>query len=109
MSNYIARRLLWFVPTVFFIALTGFIIMHLPPGDYVTRYIRGEAARGNTSVAGQEEQLREQFGLNKPVTLQFIDWVVNMARGDFGNSFSYRKPVSEIVGGRLGATLIVSL
>ena len=109
MSNYIARRLLWFVPTVFFIALTGFIIMHLPPGDYVTRYIRMEAARGNTSVAGQEEQLREQFGLNKPVAIQFIDWVANMARGDFGNSFSYRKPVSEIVGGRLGVTVVVSL
>jgi peptide/nickel transport system permease protein len=109
MTAYIFRRLLTILPTLFFIALAGFLLMDLPPGDYVTNYLRREASAGNTAIYEQEDRLREQFDLDKPIIVRFFNWLVNFVQGDFGESFDLERPVSQIIAERLPATLLVSL
>ena len=109
MGTYIVRRLLSFIPTLFLITVVGFIIMELPPGDYVDQYVRAETARGNLAAKDQAGVMRHEFGLDQPLPLQYVTWMVRMVRGDLGNSFYYREPVSKVIGDRLGATLIVSV
>lgn len=108
MTTYIIRRVLVFIPMVVVIAFVGFMVMELAPGDYVTQFIRSQTAAGNLSAADQEEALRTEFGLDQPIPVRFGAWFFNFLQGDFGASFSYRKPVSQVIGERLGATLIVS-
>lgn len=108
MGAYILRRLLTLVPTVFLITVLGFIIMELPPGDYVDRYILQQQAQGNTGIAAQEEMLRIRFGLDKPPFVRFVSWLADFAHGDFGNSLDQNRPVGTIIGERLLLTFTVS-
>lgn len=109
MTRYIIRRLFTMIPTLFLIAVVGFALMELPPGDYVEIYMLQQEAQGNTAIRDQEEQLRERFGLNQPVHIRFVNWVTDFARGDFGDSFVQRRAVSEVIAERLPLTLAVSL
>lgn len=108
MPIYIAKRLLIMVPTLLMIMVVGFIIMKLPASDFVSQYVLRQAAQGNTGIVAQQDMLREQFGLNRPLYEQFFTWVVNFFRGDLGISFSDLRPVSTIIMERLPATLVVS-
>jgi peptide/nickel transport system permease protein len=109
MSRYIIRRLLQFIPSMILIAFVGFVIMELPPGDYVSNYVRAQTLGGNRDAGAQETALREQFGLDKPFLLRFADWTANLFRGDFGISLATGMPVRDIIGSKLGATVAVSL
>ena len=109
MTRYIIRRLLQFIPSMILIAFVGFLIMELPPGDYVTDYIRAQTLGGNRDAATQEAAMREQFGLDKPFLLRFADWTTNLLRGDFGISLATGTSVREIIESKLGATVAVSL
>jgi peptide/nickel transport system permease protein len=109
MARYIIRRMFAMIPTLFFIALIGFIIMEAPPGDYVEIYMLGQEAQGNTSVREQETELRQRFGLDQPVYIRFFTWLGDFVRGDFGDSFVQRRPVSAVLMERLPLTLAVSL
>jgi peptide/nickel transport system permease protein len=109
MIRYTVRRLVAMIPTLFLIALVGFVIMEIPPGDYVEIYMLNQEAQGNTSVRDQEPELRSRFGLDRPVMVRFFDWLGDLARGDFGNSFMQRRPVREVLAERLPLTLAVSL
>ncbi|MBI5668375.1 MAG: ABC transporter permease [Chloroflexi bacterium] len=109
MTRYIVRRLLQFIPSMILIAFVGFVIMELPPGDYVSNYIRAQALAGNQDMVAQEAALRQQFGLDQPFLIRFANWTINLIRGDFGISLATRMPVSEIIGSKLGATVAVSL
>lgn len=91
------------------IAFVGYVIMDLAPGDFVTQTLANEALRGNMSAASQEAALRAQLGLDQPLPIRFVYWLGNMLRGDFGQSFMLRQPVSEVIGTRLGPTLVVSI
>ena len=108
MSAYILRRLLALVPTVLLITVLGFIIMELPPGDYVDRYILQQQAQGNTGIADQETMLRVRFGLDKPAPMRFTHWLGDFVRGDFGDSLAQNRPVRTIIGERLLLTFVVS-
>jgi peptide/nickel transport system permease protein len=108
MLSYIGKRFLIMLPTLFLIMAVGFLIMQLPATDFVSKYVLQQAAMGNTSVAGQEEALRRQFGLDRSVIEQFVTWFFNFFRGDFGISLSDLRPVSTIILERLPATLAVS-
>ncbi|MCA0452448.1 MAG: ABC transporter permease [Chloroflexi bacterium] len=109
MTRYIVRRLLQFIPSLIMIAFVGFVIMELPPGDYVSNYVRGQSLSGNRDAATQEAVMREQFGLDKPFLLRFADWTFNLIRGDFGISLSTGTSVRDIILSKLGATVAVSL
>lgn len=109
MTSYIIRRVLTIIPTMLLIAFFGFLLMDLPPGDFVTSYMRREAAAGNLSIYEQEAELRVQYNLDRPLLVRFAGWFGNLMRGDLGRSFDLRRPVAEIILERLPMTLLVSL
>jgi peptide/nickel transport system permease protein len=95
--------------TVWFISVISFVIIQLPPGDYVTNYITSIQQMGGTIGAETAAQLREMYGLDQPVYVQYWKWITNVARGRFGYSFDQLRPVSEIIGDRLVMTMVLSL
>jgi peptide/nickel transport system permease protein len=109
MARYIFGRVLSMIPTLILLTFIGFLLMELPPGDYVTSYIRAQAAQGNTGAADQEQMMRAQYGLDQPLPLRYALWLGRFVRGDFGMSFEFRRPVTEIIGSRLGTTLVISI
>jgi peptide/nickel transport system permease protein len=108
MTRYIIMRLFTMLPTLFLISVVGFVIMELPPGDYVDIYILQQESQGNTTARAQEDELRARFGLDKPIHIRFANWMSDFVRGDFGDSFIQRRPVREIIAERIGLTLAVS-
>jgi peptide/nickel transport system permease protein len=97
------------IPTLLAISMIVFIIIELPPGDYLESYIAELQAQGENVDLKQIEFLREQYGFSDPPVLRYLNWVAGMLQGDFGFSFEYRLPVSEVVGDRLFLTVLVSM
>lgn len=108
MIKYIIGRLFGAIPTLFIIAVIGFVIMELPAGDYVSRYIARLEASGQTGVREQAATLRARYNLDKSAPERFIDWIVRFVQGDFGESFVYNKPVRDLIGPRLAMTFLLS-
>ncbi|MGX9856398.1 ABC transporter permease [Limimaricola variabilis] len=113
MIRFISMRLLQAIPVLFAMSVITFAIIQAPPGDYGD-YLRTQMiTQGNASPAAATaaaEQYREQNGLNDPMVVQYIRWVTGIVtRGDFGHSFYYNKPVSEVVGERLPRTIALAL
>jgi peptide/nickel transport system permease protein len=91
MRQYIFRRLLQMIPTLIGITLIVFAISRMVPGDYIT------AKASPNMTAEKEAQLREIYGLDKPVAKAYVDWVGNMAMGDMGDSLQHKKPVTKVI------------
>jgi len=109
MVAFILRRALLAIPTLIFISFISFVIIQLPPGDYVTAYVAQLRQSGEYISAIQEAQLREQFGLNDPMLVQYWRWISNIVfRGEFGYSLEWNAPVSSLIWERLGLTLAIS-
>jgi len=107
--SYLVRRLLLAILTVWAVSVLSFIIIRLPPGDYVTAYIAEQAAMG-TMVSDQEAaNLRAEYGLDSPLYVQYVKWVGLMARGNFGESMEWRRPVMDVIGDRLTLTVVLSV
>jgi len=87
----------------------GFVVIQLPPGDFLTVRIQELRNRGDLSAEIYAEQLRARYGLDKPIWMQYIIWITNFVKGDFGWSFYYEKPVSELIGERLALTITISV
>jgi peptide/nickel transport system permease protein len=109
MLRYIGRRMLAMIPTLFIIVVIGFIIIELPPGDYLTHYIAQLQAQGYEDAQKEAEFLRVRYALDQPAYKRFFNWLFHFVQGDFGDSFAYRQPVRELIGARLAMTLVVSL
>lgn len=109
MASYIVRRILIGVLTIWFITVISFAIIQLPPGDFVTTYITRIEAMGGTVSGERAEHLRDIYGLNQPIHIQYLKWVRNVAQGRFGYSFDRQRPVADVIGDRLGMTVVVSL
>jgi peptide/nickel transport system permease protein len=109
MLRYIARRIVAMIPTLFIIVVIGFIIIELPPGDYLTHYIAQLEAQGYEGAEKEAEFLRMRYALDQPAYKRFFNWLFHFVQGDFGDSFAYRQPVRDLIGGRLAMTLVVSL
>ena len=99
MTQYIIRRLIAMIPTVWAVTLVLFILIRITPGDPV------QIEFGQEATQEQIEALREELGLNRPVYQQYLDWVGRMFTGDFGRSIRQRQPVSQLIKERLPATL----
>lgn len=108
MLRYILWRITVMIPTLVIISALVFTIIELPPGDYFESYIADLAAQGEAVDLQEIEQLREEYGFDKPPVLRYFYWVGGMLQGDFGYSFEYQLPVSEVVGDRLWLTILVS-
>jgi len=109
MLNYILRRILTMIPTLLVISLLVFVIIQLPPGDYLESHIAELQSQGESVDEQKIAFLREQYGLDLPFHEQYFWWLVGMLQGDFGYSFEYNLPVSEVVGDRLFLTVAISV
>lgn len=109
MLRYIGQRVLSMIPTLLIIVVIGFILMELPPGDYLTYYVTQLLAAGNEGAEAEAEALRIRYAMDRPAYERFINWIVHFVQGDFGDSFAYRKPVRELIGQNLLMTMIISL
>lgn len=109
MFRYIVRRILLMVPTLLAISVLVFIIIELPPGDYIESYIAQVEAQGEAANPELLDFLREQYGFDRPAYERYFQWVAGMVQGDFGFSFEYHLPVSEVVGDRLFLTILISV
>ncbi len=108
MLRYTVHRLLVMVPTLLAISVMVFIIIQLPPGDYFTTYINELQSQGESVSAERIEFLREQYGFDRSPVEQYFVWLAGILRGDFGYSFEYSMPVSDVVGDRILLTIVVS-
>jgi peptide/nickel transport system permease protein len=109
MLNFIIRRTLWVIPTLIAVSFVSFVIIQLPPGDYVTAYAAELRHGGEFITAEQEEAIRTQLGLNDPILVQYVRWISDIVLyGDFGQSFHWNAPVSELIWDRLAITLAIS-
>ncbi len=108
MLRYILWRIAVMIPTLLVISALVFAIIELPPGDYFESYIAELKAQGEGVNLEQIEALRVQYGFDQPLLYRYFYWVTGMLQGDFGYSFEYQLPVSEIVGDRLWLTVLVS-
>jgi peptide/nickel transport system permease protein len=96
------------MPTLLIISILVFAIIELPPGDYFESYIAEIKAQGEGVNLDQIEALRAEYGFDQPLFYRYLYWVTGMLQGDFGYSFEYQLPVSEVVGDRLWLTILVS-
>lgn len=109
MLGYILKRLALMIPTMIGISIISFVIIQLPPGDYLTSVL---AAMADSDVSFTDEQIsrmRANYGLDQPMLVQYLKWVWGIvSRGDFGYSFEWNRPVSELIWERMGSTLSIS-
>ncbi|KQX34930.1 ABC transporter permease [Devosia sp. Root436] len=109
MLNYILKRLVYMIPTLFGMSIISFAIIQLPPGDYLTSLMSTLADGGAPIDAATVERLRSQYGLDQPIWLQYGKWMAGILfRGDFGFSFEWNQPVAEVIWSRMGTTLALS-
>lgn len=109
MVSYIIRRLAYAAIMVVLVSFVSFVIIKLPPGDFLTQKLAQLQARGDRSAEAQIEQYRAKYGLDRPFMVQYTTWAVNFLKGDFGESFEFERPVRDLLGQRLGMTVILAL
>lgn len=110
MWKYLFRRTLYMIFTVWVITIISFGVMQLPPGDFVTNLVNQMIAIGGRELTPEyTAQLRELYGLNQPIYVQYYKWITNIVlRGEFGYSFVYRRDAAQIIAERLPMTFALS-
>jgi len=113
MLGYILRRVLLAIPTMIVVSVLAFVIIQLPPGDFLTSYIAYTRATEGDQAANQLTsiipQLRAQYGLDKPIYVQYSLWIKNIiTKGDFGYSYEQKQPVATLIWERLGMTVVLT-
>ncbi len=109
MLQYIVRRVLYMIPTLFIISIISFGIIQLPPGDFLTTYVATLRQQGENIDATALKSLEETYGLNQPIYVQYGKWMRGiLLHGDFGQSFEWRRPVSELIWERIGLSMFIS-
>jgi peptide/nickel transport system permease protein len=109
MLAYALRRLLLMIPTLFAISVISFVIIQLPPGDFLDSMLAQMEAEGGGMDEQQVAAIRARYGLDQPIWAQYFNWIGGiLLRGDFGQSFEWNRPVSELLWDRLGLTVAVS-
>jgi peptide/nickel transport system permease protein len=109
MFAYVARRLVLAVFTLWTVTVLSFIIIQLPPGDFVDAYMAQLSATQSNVSEQHFEALRRQYALDRPMHEQYLKWMGGIFRGDFGTSMMWRKSVLDVIGDRLAMTMVLSL
>ena len=104
MLGHMVRRILLGLVTIWAVSVVSFAIISLPPGDYVQAYIAQLMLQGELVSDSEASNLREQYGLNSPIYVQYFKWASQAARGNFGVSMQWQAPVMEVIGDRLWLT-----
>jgi peptide/nickel transport system permease protein len=109
MGRFILRRLLGLGPFLLLVSLSVFMLIKLTPGDFVQNYAAALAASGETVDDAMLAAMRQRYGLDQPLIIQYWDWISGVVRGDFGYSFQWQQPVVNLIGERMGLTLVLSV
>jgi peptide/nickel transport system permease protein len=109
MLVFIVKRLLWMLPFLVAISFLSFVLIQLPPGDYVTTYIATLAASNEVIDQNTAADLRNRFGLDQPMIVQYWKWLSSIVfHGDFGLSFEWQQPVGDLIWERMALTLLLT-
>ncbi|MEA3309089.1 MAG: ABC transporter permease [Chloroflexota bacterium] len=109
MLSYILRRLGYAAIMLVLVSFVSFLIIELPPGDYLTKKLQDLQARGDRSAEMRIDEYRVRYGLDKPLMERYWIWISNFVKGDFGESFQFERPVTEILGNRIGFTVLMAV
>ncbi len=109
MLAFIIRRVLAMIPTLFLVSILTFIIIQLPPGDFMSSLAALVGSSGSSMDQATVDNMRHQYGLDRPLHIQYLSWIAGFARGDFGYSLDWKSPVADLIGGRLALTVLLSL
>ncbi len=109
MFLYIIKRFMYMIPTMIIISVVVFIVINLPPGDFVDRLVAQAKSSGEIISPQDAASMRAIYGLNDPLAVRYVHWISGIAlRGDFGNSFRWKLPVNTLIWDRLAMTFILS-
>ena len=109
MIRAIFRRVRLMIITLFGISILSFLIIQLPPGDYLDNYIEQLRQRGDALDDARIEALEVRYGLQRPVYAQYLKWIWGVLQGDFGRSKAHNMRVTELIGDRLPLSLAISI
>ncbi len=107
--QYIVRRLVLATGVLLVISVMSFVIIQLPPGDYLSTLISSLRMRGATLDQDAIKSLEQEYGLDKPMPMQYLWWMWQMGHGNFGQSFEWRRPVIDLIMERLPLTIAISV
>lgn len=108
MTTYIIRRLIQAIIILIVVTIMVFLVMRLLPGDPLMIYL-SQTAQLEAMPPERIEQLRAQYGLDKPITTQYMNWMLNIFRGDFGESIFYHEDVSALMKERFPITVHITI
>ncbi|HQE91530.1 MAG TPA: ABC transporter permease [Anaerolineae bacterium] len=109
MLSYIARRILYMGIMIILVSFVAFLIIELPPGDYLTVKLQQLQARGDLSAQQRIADYRARYKLDQPVLVRYWNWITHFVQGDFGESFEFERPVKEIIGQRALMSAVLAL
>jgi peptide/nickel transport system permease protein len=110
MLGYIIRRIGIMIPTLIVISIISFVVIQLPPGDFLSSYAASLRAAGDSVDEAEIKNLRERYGLGLPVHQQYFKWIGGiLLRGDWGQSLEWQRPVKDLIWERMGITVVLSL
>ena len=109
MTRYVLKRLALLPVLLFLFSVTVFAIVQAPPGDFLTTYVATLASSGSSISAEQIEALRSEYGLDRPIWVQYLRWMQNLLTGNLGLSLEYQRPNAELIGERLVLTVVLAL
>ncbi|MCY3834230.1 MAG: ABC transporter permease [Chloroflexi bacterium] len=109
MKSYVFQRLVYMVFLLWLVSIVTFVIIELPPGDYLSTYISRLEQAGQDLSDEEVDRLRAQYGLDLPTTLRYFRWFGQVLRGEFGFSFDWQQPVRDIIGERLALTFTIAI
>ena len=110
LGRYILKRFLQMIVVLLVVSVVSFVIIKLPPGDFLTvRKAELESRQASEAQTFAElELLRERYGLDRPDHVQYLTWVSGILKGDFGYSFAKRDRIGALIGRRLVLTMVVA-
>lgn len=110
MLSFMLRRVAYMIPTLFLISVVAFMIIALPPGDYLTTLIAQMRSQGGGVDPGRIAALKVRYGLDSPVYVQYLKWISAIVlHGDFGESFQLNRSVADVLGQRLPLTVTIAV
>ena len=108
MLSYVIRRFLYMFVILLLVSVVAFVIIQLPPGNYLTSVIENLRASGIRIDEEEVRLLERQYGLDLPIYAQYFKWMWNLLHGNFGMSFTWNAPVIDVLTERLALTMVIS-
>lgn len=109
MKSYVFQRLVYMIFLLWLVSIVTFVVIQLPPGDYLSTYISRLEQAGQDLSDEEVENLRRQYGLDLPLFLRYFKWLGQVLQGEFGFSFDWQQPVKDIIGERLALTFTIAI